>query len=116
MTILNGWARLDPKVDTSLSGLVIVDSFDRPAAAGLDVGGLLANGARVVELVTLRHPLWRTLVGLGESGAVPARVGARGVEWRSLGFDHIEHWRCRAPCDVAVTVGTFAGEPRRRSP
>ena len=115
---LAGWAALDPAVDASLTGLVVVDSFDRPAAASLDLGRVLGNEALVVELVPLPQPLWRSIVGVGESGALPRTIGSRGVEWRSLGLESVEHWRCRSPQDLAVTVGTFVGVGgrRRRAP
>ena len=116
-SLLAPWTRLDRAVDTCLMGLVIVDSFERPAAASLDLGRVLADDAIVVELVPLHQPLWRTVVGIGESSAVSLQIGSRGVEWRSLGLAKIEHWRCRSPRDLAVTGGTFthAGEGDRRS-
>lgn len=106
---LGAWETVESTTDAALAGLVIVDSFDRPAGASLDVVRLLAKEAVVVELIPLRQPLWRTLVGVGEDPSLPRKVGARGVEWRSLGLESLEHWRCQSPQDVAVTVGSFAG-------
>jgi hypothetical protein len=106
---LAAWEAVEPTIDAALAGLVIVDSFDRPAGASLDIGRLLAKEAVVVELIPLHQPLWRTLVGVGEDRSLPRKVGARGVEWRSLGLESLEHWRCQSPRDLAVTVGSFAG-------